>query len=210
MRQWVLSVPKRLRFFLQRDGATLNMVLRIFLRVIAQSLQSHSPGAANADRAALHIGAVAFILRFGSSLNEHVHFHVCVVEGVFEEVVGRADAPAQTSANSGDFAPKTHAILRLMRLNFLSVIRPHCGPEVASISLDEARDLYALRRLLESYAAHEFTRLAGAGEIKSLGLAVKQLGEADRKNSRDGVLNAELAALGVFKQQMSSQKTQPT
>jgi len=34
-------VPKRLRFFLQRDGAVLNMVLRIFLRVIAQSLQSH-------------------------------------------------------------------------------------------------------------------------------------------------------------------------
>ena len=97
-----------------------------------------------------------------------------------------------------------------MRLNFLSVIRPHRRPEEASISLDEARDLYALRRLLESYAAHEFTRLAGAGKIKSLGLAVKQLGEAGRKNSRDGVLNAKLAALGVFKQQMSSQKTQPT
>ena len=98
VRQWVLSVPKRLRFFLQRDGATLNMVLRIFLRVIAQSLQSHSPGAANVDRAALHIGAVAFIHRFGSSLNEHVHFHVCVVEGVFEEVVGRADADAGDQA----------------------------------------------------------------------------------------------------------------
>jgi hypothetical protein len=26
--------------------------------------------------------------RFGSSLNEHVHFHVCVVDGVFEEVSG--------------------------------------------------------------------------------------------------------------------------
>ena len=36
------------------------------------------------DKAALHIGAVAFIHRFGSSLNEHVHFHVCVVDGVFE------------------------------------------------------------------------------------------------------------------------------
>ena len=43
--QWVLSVPKRLRYFMQRDGAVLNMVLRIFLRVIAQSLQSNSPGA---------------------------------------------------------------------------------------------------------------------------------------------------------------------
>jgi hypothetical protein len=50
VRQWVLSVPKRLRYFMQRDGAVLNMVLRIFLRVIAQSLQTHSPGAARWTR----------------------------------------------------------------------------------------------------------------------------------------------------------------
>ena len=71
---------------MQRDGAVLNMVLRIFLRVIAQSLQTHCPGATNADNAALHMGAVAFLHRLGSSLNEHVHFHVGVVDGVFEEV----------------------------------------------------------------------------------------------------------------------------
>ena len=34
-------MPKRLRYFMQRDGAVLNMVLRIFLRVIAQSLQRY-------------------------------------------------------------------------------------------------------------------------------------------------------------------------
>lgn len=74
VRQWVLSVPKRLRYYMQREGPVLGMVLRIFLRVIAQTLQANSPGAANVDKAALHIGAVAFIHRFGSSLNEHVHF----------------------------------------------------------------------------------------------------------------------------------------
>ena len=97
VRQWVLSVPKRLRYYMQRDGPVLNMVLRIFLRVIAQSLQSHSPGAAQVDKAALHIGAVAFIHRFGSSLNQHVqhvHFHVCVVDGVFEQMAGEGDADA--------------------------------------------------------------------------------------------------------------------
>jgi hypothetical protein len=93
----VLSVPKRLRYFMQRDGAVLNMVLRIFLRVIAQSLQSNSPGAAQVDKATLHIGAVAFIHRFGSSLNGHVHFHVCVVDGVFEEMPGEGDTDAQSS-----------------------------------------------------------------------------------------------------------------
>jgi hypothetical protein len=99
VRQWVLSVPKRLRYFMQRDGPVLNMVLRIFLRVIAQSLQSNSPGAAQLDKAALHIGAIAFIHRFGSSLNQHVHFHVCVVDGVFEAVAGDDDVNADADAD---------------------------------------------------------------------------------------------------------------
>jgi hypothetical protein len=107
VRQWVLSVPKRLRYFMRRDGSVLGMVLRIFLRVIAQTLQANSPGAANADKAALHIGAVAFIHRFGSSMNEHVHFHVCAVDGVFEEAAGDADAHAQARAPGVIFHPAT-------------------------------------------------------------------------------------------------------
>lgn len=109
------TVPKRLRYFMQRDGAVLNMVLRIFLRVIAQSLQSHSPGAKTVDKATLHIGAVALakpqvhIHRFGSSLNGHVHFHVCVVDGVFGEVPseGDADAAPQSSPPGIVFHPAT-------------------------------------------------------------------------------------------------------
>ena len=105
VRQRVLSVPKRLRYFMQRDGAVLNMVLRIFLRVIAQSLQDHCAGAAQVDKTALHIGAVALakpqvhIHRFGSSLNGHVHFHVCAVDGVFEEVAGQGDADADAQSS---------------------------------------------------------------------------------------------------------------
>ena len=60
---------------------------------------------ANVDKATLHIGAVAFIHRFGSSLNEHVHFHVCAVDGVFEELARGNSAAhvtdADTSAASG-------------------------------------------------------------------------------------------------------------
>ena len=41
---------------------------------------------------------MAFIHRFGSSLNEHVHFHVCVVDGVFESVEGEGSAQAQVQA----------------------------------------------------------------------------------------------------------------
>jgi len=41
VRQWVLSVlsvPKRLRYYLQRDKGALNAALRIFLRVVRQRL----------------------------------------------------------------------------------------------------------------------------------------------------------------------------
>ena len=37
-------IGQRLRYFLQRDGVVLNMVLRIFLRVITQSLSAQCPG----------------------------------------------------------------------------------------------------------------------------------------------------------------------
>ncbi|MCW2312233.1 hypothetical protein M2244_001974 [Rhodoferax antarcticus] len=59
MRQWVLSVPKRLRYYLQRDKGALNAALRIFLRMVQQSLLTHCPGAAQCDPASLHLGAVA-------------------------------------------------------------------------------------------------------------------------------------------------------
>lgn len=108
-RQGVLSVPNRLRYFMQRDSAVLGIVLRIFLRVIAQSLFANCPGAVSVGKVALHIGAVAFIHRFCSSLNEHVHFHVCVVDGVFEEVAGEgsADVSVQSRSPGVIFHPAT-------------------------------------------------------------------------------------------------------
>lgn len=70
VRQWVLSVPKHLRYFLQRDTALQSAVLRILLCGVERSLREHSFGCCNTAR----IGAIAFIHRFGSSLNEHIHF----------------------------------------------------------------------------------------------------------------------------------------
>ena len=49
------------------------------------------------NKAALHLGAVAFIPRFGSSLNGHVHFHVFVVDGAFEAVPGEGDTDTQST-----------------------------------------------------------------------------------------------------------------
>ena len=79
VRQWVLAVPKWLRYFLHRDAGLQGAALRLFLRVVEQCLRAHSPGSGSAAR----LGAVAFIHRFGSSLNAHLHFHCVVIDGVF-------------------------------------------------------------------------------------------------------------------------------
>jgi hypothetical protein len=80
VRQWVLAVPKRLRYFLHRDADLQGAALRLFLRAVEQCLRAHSPGSGPAAR----LGAVAFIHRFGSTLNAHLHFHCVVIDGVFD------------------------------------------------------------------------------------------------------------------------------
>ena len=84
VRQWVLSVPKRLRYHLARDPAVQNTALHLFLRAIERVLRQCSPGAG----AASHLGAVVFIHRFGALLNTHLHFHCIVVDGVFDTAAG--------------------------------------------------------------------------------------------------------------------------
>jgi DNA-directed RNA polymerase subunit RPC12/RpoP len=86
VRQWVLSVPKRLRYFLSHDPAVVSSVLHLFLRVVEETLRQSSPGAGSGAR----FGAVSFLHRFGSALNPPVHFHCCVIDGVFQpDVEGR-------------------------------------------------------------------------------------------------------------------------
>ena len=59
VRQWVLSWPKRLRYFLQRELAAVDAVLHIFLRNVEAALRAHRPGAGprarlGAQRPCLH------------------------------------------------------------------------------------------------------------------------------------------------------------
>ncbi len=84
-RQWVLSVPKRLRPFLHHNPDIAGAVLRdhasrgALLRAIRTRLRHASPGAPSDAQ----LGAVSFLHRLGSSLNAHPHFHLVVLDGVF-------------------------------------------------------------------------------------------------------------------------------
>jgi hypothetical protein len=92
-------VPKRLRYFLQRDADLQGAALRLFLRAVEQCLRAHSPGSGSAAR----LGAVAFIHRFGSSLNAHLHFHCVGINGVFDSAAAGGvifDAATELDANA--------------------------------------------------------------------------------------------------------------
>jgi DNA-binding GntR family transcriptional regulator len=94
-------------------------------------------------------------------------------------------------ASMGVSRPSLREALRKLEAEKLIVQVPHRGPEVASITLAEARELYALRGILESYVAHEFTRLASDEAVGRLASAVKRLQAAGLKKSRADVLRAK-------------------
>jgi hypothetical protein len=148
VRQWVVTFPKRLRYFLHRDPALLNRVLRIVLRAIETRLRRACPGAPRAAR----FGTVSFPQRFGSALNAHTHLHCCVTDGVFSRVEGvlRFHPAALTDA---DF----QAVQRCIRTRVL-----HAAELIA------ADDRPALERLLRYCArpafASERVEVLGQGD----------------------------------------------
>lgn len=79
MRQWMLTLSKPLRPALRGDPVLATRVLIIFIDSIERSLRvcSEAPPSARP-------GAVSFLKRFGSALNEHWHYHRCVSDGVFD------------------------------------------------------------------------------------------------------------------------------
>ena len=87
VRQWVLSLPYRLRYLLAWDHALARAVLGVSVRVLLgfQRHRAHRYGI-RAGRS----GSVTVIQRFGGGLNLNIHFHTLLFDGVFFE--GKADA----------------------------------------------------------------------------------------------------------------------
>ncbi len=59
-------------------------------------------------------GAVSFLHRFGSSLNPHFHFHLCVTDGLFQRVeddTNQDPANPETSLRFHEATALTHELL---------------------------------------------------------------------------------------------------
>jgi len=121
VRQWVISVPKRLRGFLADRPAAVAALTRIFIEEIERLLGAVAgvTSVACAPAAARpRLGAISFLHRFGSALNHHVHLHVCATDGVFMPAAGGAGccvSPAFLPARSvtqADLATVTERVRR--------------------------------------------------------------------------------------------------
>lgn len=81
LRQWVLSLPHRLRYVLAWDHDLCRAVAGVYVRAVLGFLRARARRAGVADGRS---GAVVMIQRFGGALNLNVHLHALVIDGVFE------------------------------------------------------------------------------------------------------------------------------
>jgi hypothetical protein len=80
VRQWVLSLPHRLRYLLAWDHELCRAVTGVALRTVLGFLRRRARRDGVPDGRS---GAVAIVQRFGGALNLNIRLHVLVLDGVF-------------------------------------------------------------------------------------------------------------------------------
>ncbi len=189
-RQWVLVVPKRLRYYIHRSPELAGEVSRLLAREL-ELYYARKLGAGTAAQ-------IHFIQRFGSTLNLHLHVHAVVSDGLFRKQAGLLGRPSLDfepgEAPTVDETAKLTDILRrkiLRRFVRLGAIEPrvaremlaweHSGFSLHGATAVRAGDRAGLERLLY-YCARPAFSVKRLSYLKEEGLAVydaadKVLGE---------------------------------
>jgi hypothetical protein len=117
VRQWVLTVPYRLRYRMAFDHGLSRAVLGVFTRVL---LEAYARGARGRGIAGGRTGSITVIQRGGGGLNVNPHFHTLVLDGVFHgaEAGGLEFHPAP-----GPSADEVGAILARIRARVGRLLR---------------------------------------------------------------------------------------
>lgn len=85
VRQWVISLPIAMRFWVSKNRDLLNKTLTIVQSTISSFYKR------NAKKSGIkcpETGSITYIQRAGSSINLHPHFHIVFIDGVYETVDG--------------------------------------------------------------------------------------------------------------------------
>jgi len=81
VRQWVLSLPFRLRYRMAYDSKLMADILNIFVRAVFDGLRRRARELWGLKQT--QCGAVTFVQRFNSALGLNVHFHLVAMDGIY-------------------------------------------------------------------------------------------------------------------------------
>lgn len=112
-----------------------------------------------------------------------------IMSGVF--LPGQKLVERDLCEKLGVSRPSLREALRRLEAEKLIVNIPHRGPMVATVSVEEARELYAVRQLLEGHAAAECARHASTEHLRELKTAVDALSLGIGNKSHPDILAAK-------------------
>jgi hypothetical protein len=147
VRQWVLSLPYRMRVLCAYDAAACALVRGVLVRAVSGFYERT---AAREGVPRPRAGAVAFVQRFDSGLRLNVHFHVLWLDGVYgwagvrDRGAGVPEVLRGSAGAGGD--PRSgvaRAGLRAMGLSSTAPEQAGCRPPPAGYGLDAAADYVA-------------------------------------------------------------------
>ena len=191
-RQWVVTVPIPLRYWMAPSKALTATVHTIIRRTIGQ-YYVHKAVQHGATRATVQPGSVTFVQRFGGSINLNLHVHVLFLEGVFVDRTAQGLRPRflhQTPPTDADIATVLQNISRrviraLRRLGYLEA----CTEDVVPTGYDPVRA--AEPELARTMAASVQQRIA-FGE--RAGQQVRRIGSGFGYNGENPILTGTRCA----------------
>ncbi|MDD5628859.1 MAG: transposase [Elusimicrobia bacterium] len=155
-RQWVLVVPKRLRFLMDIHWELAGEVASILAREVELFLARRCGEGAPAN--------ISFVQRFGSRLNLHPHIHAVISDGVFfkepglfGDVLGfkAAGPPTEAEVTALTETLRRKVLRRLRKLGYLSgedvenmLAWPHSGFSLHAAAYAPPGDRKGLQQLL--------------------------------------------------------------
>jgi hypothetical protein len=120
-RQWVVSVPVPLRYWMAASQDLTATVHTIIRTTIAQYYVNQAV-TRGAERHKVQAGSVTFIQRFGSAINVNLHFHAIFLEGVYLDRTAQGHKPRflagepPTDTDIAEVVQKiSHRVIRKLR-----------------------------------------------------------------------------------------------
>ena len=182
-RQWVVSVPVPLRYWMAASQELTAQVHTIIRTTIGQYYVNKAV-TRGCERAAIQPGSVTFIQRFGSAINLNLHFHMIFLEGGYVDRTAQGLRPRfvqgepPTDADIATVVQKiSHRVLRMRRR--LGYLEAGLDAPIATGYDPLVEDAPELARTMAASVQQRIAFGARAGEqVRRMGAGFGAAGEA--------------------------------